>query len=122
MKYFVQFSIICLICLIGEIVSKILPFPFPSSVAGMIILFVLLVTKLLKPAHIRETAVWLQNNMALFFVPVFVTVLESWNVLKNVFFQVFIICIVTTLTTFTVTAYTVKTVTKLQNRLRGEQK
>ncbi len=121
MKYFIQFAIISLICLCGQAVSMLLPFPFPASVAGMIILFVLLMTKVIKPDNIKETALWLKDNMALYFMPVFVTIIESWDVLKNVFFQVFFICILTTLTTFTVTAYTVKAVTKIQNKIRGSE-
>jgi len=120
-KYFIQFAIISLICLAGQAVSILLPFPFPTSVSGMIILFVLLITKLIKPDNIKETASWLKDNMALYFIPVFVTIIESWDVLKSVFFQVLFICIITTITTFAVTAYTVKAVTKIQNKIRGSK-
>ncbi len=102
----------------GQVISEVLPFPFPASVIGMILLFALLLFKIIKPESIRETAMWLYANMALYFVPVIVKIILCWDILKNVFFQVFAICIITTITTFVITAYTVKIVSRLMGGAR----
>lgn len=113
MKFFLQFTIIGIMCLAGQIIASVLPFPFPASVIGMILLFALMNLNVVKVSYIRETATWLYTNIALYFIPVIVKIILCWDVLKNVFFQVLFICLFTTVTTFMVTAYTVRLVNKL---------
>ena len=122
MKYFVQFAVIALICVAGEMTSAVLPFSFPSSVSGMIVLFVLLLARVIKPHNIKETADFLTKNMALFFAPLAVNMVRDWGILKEVMVQVLIICIIATLVTFFVTAYTVKGTVKLLHIIRGDNK
>ena len=54
MKILLQIGVVLLICLMSEAVSLLLPFPFPGSVLAMIVLFILLVTGILKVDHIRQ--------------------------------------------------------------------
>ena len=51
MKYINQFLIILLISFLGEILKCLLPLPIPASIYGMIILFLGLMTKVIKPAN-----------------------------------------------------------------------
>ena len=48
MKILYQIGIIFSICWVSQIVEKLLPFDFPASVIGMVLLFVLLSCKVLK--------------------------------------------------------------------------
>src|SRR5699024_5262083 len=43
-KLLVQIGIVFVICLLGELIAKLLPFVFPSSVISMILLFLLLLS------------------------------------------------------------------------------
>ena len=122
MNYFVQFALIALICVAGEGITALLPFAFPASVSGMLVLFVLLILKAVKPDYIKEASGLLTQNMALFFTPLVVNMIESWDILKNVMLELLIICITATTVTFFVTAYTVRLVTGLQKKLRGDRK
>ena len=54
MKIILQIGIIFLICLVGEGIASILPFSFPSSVISMLLLFLLLLLRILRPEHIRQ--------------------------------------------------------------------
>ena len=54
MKIIYQIGIIFALCWVSEIVEALLPFSFPASVIGMILLFVLLALRVLKVEHIRE--------------------------------------------------------------------
>ena len=48
MKFVMQFGLIAGLTLIGEILYKVIPFPVPASIWGMVILFLLLLTKKLR--------------------------------------------------------------------------
>ena len=48
MKLLMQLAIVFLICLLGEIIAAILPFPFPASVISMILVFLVLFSGVLK--------------------------------------------------------------------------
>lgn len=55
--------------LAGECIAKLLPFPFPGSIIGMLLLFVALVTGLVKADWVERGATLLLRHMAVMFVP-----------------------------------------------------
>ena len=115
MKLLIQIGIIFGVCWVGEGLSKLLP--LPGSVISMILLFLLLLTKLLKPAHIAEKSDFLLKNMAFFFIPAGVAIMESLGILWENLIPFLTVCFVTMVITFAATAYTVRLVIWLQNRL-----
>ena len=108
MKIVTQVGIIFSICWISQIIEKLLPFSFPASVIGMILLFILLCVHILKVDQIREKSDFLLENMAFFFIPAGVSIINYFDVLKNWVVQLIVICVVSTVVTFAVTAYSMK--------------
>ena len=106
MKIVTQVGIIFSICWISQIIEKLLPFSFPASVIGMILLFILLCVHILKVDHIREKSDFLLEHMAFFFIPAGVSIINYFDVLKKWVVQ--LICVVSTVVTFAVTAYSMK--------------
>lgn len=82
----------------------------------MILLFICLLAGVLKIEHIQEKADFLMENMAFFFVPAGVSVMNYFDILKSTLVPFLIICIVSTIITFAATAYSVQFVMKLMNR------
>ena len=120
MKLILQIGIIFGVCLLGEAIAYFLPFPFPASVISMILLFLLLCFKVLKIDHIRQKADFLLQNMAFFFIPAGVGILEQFEFVKDSVWQLLLICFVTTIVTFAVTALTVRYGVWLQNKITGK--
>ncbi len=115
-KLLVQIGIVFGICLLGEWIASLLPFVFPSSVISMILLFLLLLIGLLKVEHIREKTDFLLKNMAFFFIPSGVALMEQTELLKGKILPLLLICLLTTIITFAVSAFTIRLVMKWQNR------
>lgn len=118
MKIIRQIGIIFTVCWLSILVEKVLPFAFPASVIGMILLFICLLTGVLKIEHIQEKADFLLENMAFFFVPAGVSIINYFDVLENTWIQLVVICVISTVVTFAVTAWSVKLTVRLLGRLR----
>lgn len=118
MKIIMQIAIVFAICLLGQIVVSVLPFPFPASVMGMIILFLLLLFKVIKAEHVKEKTNFLLQNMAFFFIPSGVAIIDNYDLLKGNVLKILAICIITMVLTFIATAYTVTFVIGWQNKRR----
>ena len=116
MKIIRQVGIIFAVCWISEVVERFLPFSFPASVIGMLLLFFCLVTGILKVEHVQEKADFLLENMAFFFVPAGVSIINYFDVLKDTWVQLVIICVLSTVITFAVTAWSVKLAIRLMER------
>ena len=56
------------------------------------------------------------ENMAFFFVPAGVSVMNYFDILKSTLVPFLIICIISTIITFVATAYSVQLVMRLMNR------
>ena len=82
----------------------------------MVILFLCLVTGVVKAGQIRDVSEFLVNNMALLFVPATVSIIEYTDILKNVFWRFLFICFITTVICFVCTAYSVKAVIYLMQK------
>jgi holin-like protein len=111
-----QIGIVLFLCLVGEWIAKLLPIPFPGSVISMILLFLLLLTGALKVEHIRQKADFMLKNMAFFFIPAGISILEYLDAVKGNILTLLLICLITTLITFGVTACTVRFVLFLQEK------
>ena len=97
MKYIKQFSIIMTICLLGELLAKLLPFTIPASVYGLFIMLIALVTRIIKPAQVKETSDFLMDVMPIMFVPASVGLMISWGLLKEILLPVLIVSVLGTL-------------------------
>lgn len=121
MKILMQMAIIFFICLLGELISALLPIPFPASVIGMILVFLLLVSGPLKVYHISKQTDFLLSNMVLFFIPPAVGIIENIHYLDGKLLIFLFICIFSTVVTFGITAWTVTAVMKWEE-LRKERR
>ena len=122
MKILKQFGIIFGVCWISIVIEHYLPFSFPASVIGMILLLLCLLTGVLKIEHVQEKADFLLGNMAFFFVPAGVSIINYFNVLKSSIFQLIVICVVSTVITFAATAYSVTLTVRLLEKRKGGKK
>ena len=107
------------ICWSSQIIEKLLPFDFPATVIGMVLLLILLLLRVLKVEHIKEKSDFLLSNMAFFFLPAGVSIINYFDVLKSSVMQLIIICVVSTIVTFAVTAYSMRLVMYLMNRKKA---
>ena len=103
MKYLKQFLIILAISLMGEILKAVLPLPIPASIYGMVLLFILLLTGVIKLDQVRDAGKFLIEIMPVMFIPAGVGLMSSWNVLQPVLLPV---SVITVITIFTVMAST----------------
>ena len=115
-KIICQIAIIFTICWISQIVEAVLPFPFPASVSGMVLLLILLLVRALKVDHIREKSDFLLSNMAFFFIPAGVSIINYFDILADSLVPLLVICLVSTLLTFAVTAWAVRLTRYLMDR------
>lgn len=122
MKIMLQIGVVLGICLLGEGISLLLPIAFPGSVISMILLFLLLLTGLLRPDHIRQKSDFLLQNMAFFFIPAGVGIMEYTDVLLPVVLPLLFICLITTVLTFAASALTAKLVIHLQEKAASRKK
>ena len=94
---------ILLFYFLGEMLSLLIHGFIPGSVLGMILLFLALFFKILKPEYVKDTATVITKNMAVFFVPVAVGLMAYGDILSHSLLAiVFAIAISTVLTIVTV--------------------
>lgn len=108
MKLLRQFLIVLIICFTGEVLNKVVHIPLPGSIIGMILLFVFLMTGLIKLDMINEICKFLMDHLAFFFIPSGVGLLAYMRVIGGNFAPILIICFVTTILVMVVTGLTVQ--------------
>mgnify|MGYP002731253864 CR=1 FL=1 len=100
MKYIKQFLIILSISFIGEILKICLPLPIPAS-----ILFIGLITGIIKLDSVKETGNFLIEIMPVMFIPAGVGLMTSWGTLSSIIIPVSIITVVTIITVMIATGW-----------------
>lgn len=98
MVYIKQLGIIFFICLLGEVIRGVLPnVPITSSVYGVIILFVCLLTKIIKIEDIAGAGKYLLGIMPILFVPSATGLIKAGDELIQILFPVIAISILSTI-------------------------
>ncbi len=115
MKRIKQVIIIFGIFFLSQYLKDTLNLIFPSSILGMLILTLLLVTRIVKVEEINGLTNILLGYLSFFFLPVFVTVKDSIIEIKDIIIPLLIIIFISTNITMIVTALVTQ---KLNNRDR----
>lgn len=103
MKYIHQISIIALVTLMSEILNYMIPLPIPSSIYGLILMFLLLVLKVIRLENIKETGDFLISLMPIMFVAPIVALLDNISSCKNLLLPIILIATVSTVLVMGVT-------------------
>ena len=119
MRYIKQVFIIMAVAFAGEVLNYFIPLPIPASIYGIIILFTLLETGLLKLASIRETAAFLVEIMPILFIPSAVGLIESWGIVSANLLAFLAMTIVSLLTVFAVSGRVTQAVIRRRRRKEG---
>ncbi len=96
--------IVLLFFALGELTGWLIQGFIPGSVIGMILLFTALCFKIVKPDRIKPVAKFLCDNMALFFVPAGVGIINSMDILSQYWQAVLVACGVSTVVVLVVVA------------------
>ena len=111
-----EIAIVFGICLVCEGIVSLLPFTFPASVLSMLVLLALLLTGVLKQRHISRVSGFFVGNMAFFFLPSCVGLLEHWGTLSVVLLPFFAVAVLTTPLVYAATAWTIQLLMARQRR------
>ena len=121
MKILRQFGIIFGIYWLSQCIEAILPFSFPASVIGLLVLLLLLLPGILKADSIREVAEFLTGNLTFFLLPVVVSTMNYLDLIGANLVPFFLICTVSTFVTFFAVFYTVRFTCRLMNKKGGDE-
>lgn len=110
MKILNQLVLILSILLIGEFISLSIAdiIVIPGSIVGIILLFILLQLKVIKLEKIEEVSNFLLNNMAVFFIPAGVSLINSIDIISKNLVVLLITIIVSTVLVMSITAVVVE--------------
>lgn len=126
MKIIKQIFIILLFYVLGEMAAfgiKVL-FPtvfIPGTIIGLALMLVALLSKKLKLGDVDDVGSFLTSNMAFFFIPAAVSVLEYVNILKTSFIRIIAIIVLSIIFSFTLVTLSVKATIILQEKLKKKK-
>ncbi len=119
MKILTQLGILFGVCILGDLISAVLPFAFPGSVVSMLLMLLLLVSGCMKESAIEESANFFLKNMTFFFIPFGVGILRYAALIQSVWWQLLVVNLVSLLVCFAASSWTVALVTHLQKSWRA---
>lgn len=96
MKYIKQSFLILLFSFIGEVLRYYIPVPVPAGVYGLIILFLLLITGVVKLDSVKDTASFLVSVMSVMFIPSAVGILTLGEEAGKLIVPLLVACTVLT--------------------------
>ncbi|MCI1930179.1 MAG: CidA/LrgA family protein [Clostridia bacterium] len=103
MKYIKQFMIIFGITFLGEVIYKLLDFPIPAGIYGLVILLLFLQTGILKFDEIKDVGEFLLDILAITFVPSTVGIVTASDDLKQFLIPILLALFVVTFIVFGIT-------------------
>ena len=121
MDYLLRFFIIAVISLAGELLNYLLPLPVPGSIYGFVILFLLLVTKVIKVDYIKPVSDFLLNIMPVTFIGPGVALITILGDLQEMLLPILLTVTVSTAVVMGAVAIAVEKTQKCDNKDRSEK-
>ena len=122
MKYVYQATLIFGISFVAELIKTILPFSIPTSVYGIVILFTLLMTGIVKEEQIKETADFFLEIMPVLFIESSVGLMESLDLVKGHMLQILAVCFISTMVANIITGHMAQFVIRMRKQHKEDRK
>ena len=106
MKYIKQMMIILAMALLGGILNWLIPLPIPATVWGMMLMFLALMTGLVKLDQVEDTADFFMGIMPMLFVPLAVGLMDTWQILADYALPIIVIVVASFFICYAVTGKT----------------
>jgi len=105
LKIIKQIFVILLFYCIGEILAYLMSLVFPSiyipgTILGLLLLVGVLITGKLSMDYVDDVGTFLTSNMAFFFIPAAVSVIEYMDLLSESILQILVIIVISTVLSF----------------------
>ena len=121
MRLVKQFTILVIVCFIGEILHALIPLPVPASIYGLVLMFIALQTKVMPLEAVEEISDGLLGIMPLLFIPSTVGLILAWDILKAHWLQLLLIGIVGTMVVFFAAGHVTQLVIKVSRRFKKKE-
>ena len=112
---------ILLFYFLGEVASVLINGFIPGSVIGMILLFLCLFFKIIKPGMVKDASTVITKNMAVFFVPPAVGLMAYAEVISKSIWAIALAIIVSTVLTIIAVALVQEHMEKRQKSKRVDE-
>lgn len=122
MKYVSQFLIIAAIGFVSEVLNAVIPAPIPTCIYGIVILFFLLFTKLLKLESVKDSARFLVDIQPVMFVPAGVGLMVIWGQVRSSIVKYILVCAVSCIIVMGVTGKITQLVINQANKKKEQSK
>ena len=122
MRYVIQLFIIICFSFAGELMRRLLPFPIPASIYGIVLLFIALELKWVKVKQIREVSTTLIISMPVMFVPPAVGLISSWENIKDNWAEYLLITFASTFVVMAIAGWTTQWIILWRRNKRKQEK
>ena len=121
MQVIIGFFIILAHLVAGNLISTLIGGFIPGSVIGMVLMFISLLTGIVKDHQVRTVATFLTDNMTMFFIPAFIGIMDLWGIIKMNMVAWLVVVVASTLVVLLSTAFTQDGIDSLLSRFKGKK-
>lgn len=111
-----QLALVVGFWLAGELLVRVLHLHVPGGIAGLALVLLLLVTRVLKVSAVKRGSEWLLAQMLVFFVPAVLAVLEHREFLGLLGLKILFVIVMSTIAVMAVTALVVDLASRAHTR------
>lgn len=122
MEVLTGFFIIMAHLAVGNLISGLTSNFLPGSVTGMVLLFISLLTGLVKDRQIRKVAGFLTDNMTIFFLPAFMGIMDLWGMIRLDLWAWLSVLVLTTILILLAAAYTQEGIERMTSFLKRRKR
>lgn len=112
MKFLKQLTIIFSISFIAELMEFLIPLPIAASVYGLVLMLVGLITKIIPLEKVEGAADFMVEIMPILFVPPTVSIMTSFDILKELLVPLTVISVVSTILVMATTGHVAQGIMK----------
>ncbi|MBQ3037972.1 MAG: CidA/LrgA family protein [Clostridia bacterium] len=116
MQFLLRFLIIALVSFAGELLNYLIPLSVPGSIYGFIIMFILLLTKVIKLDYIKPVSDFLLNVMPVTFIAPGVALITVLSELESILLPLLITVTLSTAVVMGVVGIVVEKIVKRGDR------